>query len=282
MRFQLFSDMHLEFAKSFPRIPRLAPTLILAGDIGNLCASTTAWRPFLQYCSETWSDVVYVAGNHEFYDDDRSHGDLLVQYREQCAAWPNVHFLDNEECTLLDEANRPWSVYGFTGWTPSPYTKRTDLATVVLNDYHRISEAPGQRMTPAFVNALSDAGVAKFVAWASAPKPHPAIVVSHFPPFRTGSSSHVHTHTNTRIKAMYFSWPDQNPLLDAALRTPAIRCWVSGHTHFSYDATRPSTVMGARPLRLVSNQVGYQAEALRNATNVSLDGVFAVDDDRED
>ncbi len=35
LRFQLFSDIHIELANRVPKIPNLAPYLFLAGDIGK-------------------------------------------------------------------------------------------------------------------------------------------------------------------------------------------------------------------------------------------------------
>ena len=35
LKFQLFSDIHLEFYKSFPKLPILTDYLFLAGDIGQ-------------------------------------------------------------------------------------------------------------------------------------------------------------------------------------------------------------------------------------------------------
>jgi len=36
LRFQLFSDIHIELAKRVPKIPNLSPYLFLAGDIGKI------------------------------------------------------------------------------------------------------------------------------------------------------------------------------------------------------------------------------------------------------
>ena len=67
MRVQLASDLHLELLeREFPRERLIAPAtdaevLVLAGDIHN---GTRA----IERCSDWPVPVLYLAGNHEFYD----------------------------------------------------------------------------------------------------------------------------------------------------------------------------------------------------------------------
>jgi hypothetical protein len=46
-KFQLFSDIHLEYYKSFPIIPKIEKYLILAGDIGKI--DTNNYKSFFDY-----------------------------------------------------------------------------------------------------------------------------------------------------------------------------------------------------------------------------------------
>lgn len=78
--FQFMSDLHYErfFDKTtnlynHPQIPRRAPYLILAGDIGRFCdgrALESALRP----ACDRFEKVLFVPGNHEFYGTSRAEG----------------------------------------------------------------------------------------------------------------------------------------------------------------------------------------------------------------
>ncbi len=68
-KFQLFSDIHLEFSKTFFKLPPLTNYLFLAGDIGKL--SHLTFKPFFDYCSNNWKEIFYVLGNHEYYSSKK-------------------------------------------------------------------------------------------------------------------------------------------------------------------------------------------------------------------
>jgi hypothetical protein len=58
MKFQLFSDIHTELTKYYPRIVPKADYLILAGDIGKVTLPN--FQSFMAYCSENWKIVIYI------------------------------------------------------------------------------------------------------------------------------------------------------------------------------------------------------------------------------
>lgn len=78
--FQLMSDLHCErqldattHQYAIPDIPKRAPYLILAGDIGRLCDRGALKCMLRQLCS-TFERVLLVPGNHEFYGTSRQEG----------------------------------------------------------------------------------------------------------------------------------------------------------------------------------------------------------------
>jgi hypothetical protein len=50
-----------------------------------------------------------------------------------------------------------------------------------------------------------------------------------------------------------------------------VLCWISGHTHFSYD------IASLNGVRLISNQAGYTREEASGETNFKEDGLFEVE-----
>ena len=64
IRFQYFSDLHLERRTTLPKIVQKADHLILAGDIGYL--HTELYKEFLTRMNEQYEHVFVVHGNHEW------------------------------------------------------------------------------------------------------------------------------------------------------------------------------------------------------------------------
>lgn len=65
--FRLFSDLHLEFDDWRPSPPRhSSDVLILAGDIAQLNSKQLNY--FLSWASDEHEYVLYVPGNHEYYE----------------------------------------------------------------------------------------------------------------------------------------------------------------------------------------------------------------------
>lgn len=76
------SDLHLEQVQYQLEIPKAAPTLILAGDVGRFCDFEEYTAFIRQQCAK-FDRVLLVAGNHEFYGSSRAEGlqaaDALVE-----------------------------------------------------------------------------------------------------------------------------------------------------------------------------------------------------------
>jgi Icc-related predicted phosphoesterase len=96
MRLQLMSDLHFEFHRDGGRAfvdsldPNGIDVLVLAGDI----AVAEGIQPALKLLCGRFRDasVVYVHGNHEFYDGERSF--VVALTRRAQAENPNLTWLD--------------------------------------------------------------------------------------------------------------------------------------------------------------------------------------------
>ena len=75
--------------------PALAPTLILAGDIGDP-DEPTLYR-ILDMTVRRYKNVIYVPGNHEFYlrepNSKKTPASVLAWFKTLEEKWPNFHFL---------------------------------------------------------------------------------------------------------------------------------------------------------------------------------------------
>ena len=93
LKLHVLSDLHLEFSNlSVPKT--VADVVLLAGDI---------WigEAGIGWARETFPDkeIIYLAGNHEFYGKQRSETLGLLRTASQDAG---VHFLDNDEVIIDD------------------------------------------------------------------------------------------------------------------------------------------------------------------------------------
>lgn len=258
MKIQFVSDLHLEF--SDVDIPNAdgADVLVLAGDItvaadldrhpdverkmhllpklGPRQQSALRYRGFLDRCSQQFEHVLYVAGNHEFYNGSWTH--TIEVLRGECKHWPNIHFMEQDSVTIDGV-----TFVGSTLWTS--LGNRDPLTAMVvkesMNDYRAIRDETYKRITPAhtFKRHLQSLRHAND-AIADAPG-DVVMVTHHLPSFQSVDDRFA----NSPINHAYAS--DLWPFVDAR---PKIKLWIHGHSHTAVDYMMGST-------RVVCNPRGY-------------------------
>jgi predicted phosphohydrolase len=189
---QVYSDIHIELWNKLPELPVKAKYLFLAGDICS--KNNPLFFQFLDYCSSNWEKVFYTPGNHEFYIKNKNYNQLSFEYKYKLnQKYKNVFFLDNESARLNDEID----VYGSTFWTKSPFD-RTHEAKQYINDYNWIKYFNKNRnqvvdLDIGYVNELSETSYNKLKQHLSN-SIKPTIVMTHFPPIRTGTADPMYQY----------------------------------------------------------------------------------------
>lgn len=233
MKLHVISDLHLEFCDYRPpTATREADVIVLAGDIGKADYGI-AWA------RATWPDkeIVYVAGNHEFYGRNRAN---VLSQCHITARETGVHFLDNAEVVI--EGVR---FLGSTLWTDfALYGEelRLDcmaLAQRGLNDFRVIHEGPAH-FSPHDALRLHEGSV----CWLEhqlkqEPFDGPTVVVTHHAPSFT---SVVPRFQKDLLSACFAS------RLDHLLGFSDL--WLHGHMHDSLDYVVSGT-------RVICNPRGY-------------------------
>jgi predicted phosphodiesterase len=102
MLVQIYSDLHLELHKSYPKIKSKCDYLILAGDIGKIDDKNGVYKDFMDYCSKNWKKIVVILGNHEFYDNQRTFYKLLESYKLFFMDYENICLLEKETIKIED------------------------------------------------------------------------------------------------------------------------------------------------------------------------------------
>jgi predicted phosphohydrolase len=269
--FQVYSDLHLELTKTIPRIKPIAPYLFLAGDITKV--SHPSFNEFFEYCNNNWLKTFYVMGNHDYWNPNSSMqkikqniSDILIEKQ-----LTNIILLDNKAYSLNDDIN----IVGSTFWTPSPFVSEYE-GKMYINDYNMIRvlkegiPRPSD-LTPRDVNNLhmdDITFISTYLNQLDLNKNKKCIVMTHFPPQRSGTS-HPKFENEIHIMKNYFT--HLNGTLNIFDDLSNILCWISGHTHYSYD------LVSKEGVRLISNQMGYVSEVVKNETNFKEDGLFEIE-----
>jgi hypothetical protein len=145
MNIQYCSDLHLEIFRIntiediHPEqylTPGKAPYLVLCGDICS--PKKKAFRLFLEWCSQNWKKVFFVAGNAEYFFDNTYTQPLLPSMRNNLmkdilSKFENVYFMDR----LSMDINENTRLLGSTLWTDLS-NNNINLPDFPLNDQNQI------------------------------------------------------------------------------------------------------------------------------------------------
>jgi predicted phosphodiesterase len=223
MKLWVFSDLHLDVNRRHPlALPQPRPehdAVVIAGDI---CQGIGNGVRFIVEAGLNARPVLYVAGNHEFYDRDR-HAELAAG-RIEAAAAPNIHLLERDSIAI-----RGIEFLGCTLWTDYLYAGAAEQARAMLwaaqrlND-HRLITSDMRRWSPQDCldeHRVSRAWLAKRLRRRST---HPKVVVTHHAPSRRSVQPR---YRDDLLTAAFAS--DLDDLLGRAA------LWVHGHIHGPSD-----------------------------------------------
>lgn len=241
MKIQVTSDLHIDLlAPAFRSETLIRPAidadlLVLAGDIH--------WGAGAVELFKHWPvPVVFVSGNHEFYDASWEQTRLDLKKASQGT---QVHVLDND-CLVLGEVR----ILGATMWTDFQvrgFTQRRVMEDVGLrlNDYFRIRTQEGTLQTS---QTLEDHHASRRWLARELAKPFDGrtVVVTHHAPHPLS----VHPRfLGNPVNGGFVS--------DLSELMPPVDLWIHGHGHDSFDYR-------VDRCRVVSNPAGY----VRNSSKV--------------
>jgi predicted phosphodiesterase len=286
MKIKLVSDLHLEFSDINIQNNEGCDVLILGGDIcvaqdlhdhpepnntsdqaaiaagtglGRRQAAAQRYRDFFKRCSFQFPHVIYIAGNHEFYNGKFYAG--IDYLREECAKYPNIYFLENDT-KIIDDV----TFVGATLWTDMNKGDPLTMHAIegMMNDFRIIKndkrnyapmsarDVAGRhaRTLQYFRSVLAEQHDRKFV-----------VVGHHTPSFQSAHPMYAH---ETLMNGGYHS-----DLSEFIMDHPQIKLWTHGHTHHPFDYVIGET-------RIVCNPRGYENDGYSEQTGWNPNIVLEV------
>lgn len=245
MNIRIYSDLHLEFGNF---VLRKLPddhnsVLVLAGDIG---VGTSA-RELVEGAAKRFKHVIYVAGNHEFYN--RNHPVVIRKWREISDSIENFSFLENETVTIDGK-----KFIGATLW--SDYNKENHVAmyaaSYYMNDFRKIKyegtgksvAKPFRKLAPLTTERCLEMHreSLEFIKQEIEPG---CIVVTHHSPTLKGLGERQYRRGDNLMYAYYTD-------LEYLMGNPML--WIFGHTHAPTNITIRNTDVISNP----RGYVGYE------------------------
>jgi Icc-related predicted phosphoesterase len=220
--------------------------VVLAGDIDN---GTRA----IDWAEQAFAGrpVLYVPGNHEFYDAEYVAAGQVLKAR--AAQSPNVRVLDNDE-VVLDGVrflgSTLWTDFELFGAERAALAMNESLKYVV--DFRAIRHGTDGLLTPEQTVVMHHKAVAFLERQLAVPFPGKTVVITHHAP-HPGS---VHPRWAKNLTSAAFV-SDLTRLLGRA------SLWMHGHTHDSFDYE----VLGTR---VVANPMGYRSSNWKQAKTGAL------------
>jgi predicted phosphohydrolase len=263
------SDLHEEFEKWTP--PAAVPehdVVVVAGDLSPRMRRGPAR---LHELGLDRRPVVYVGGNHEFYNEKRDRE--LEKAREAALAYPNIHILQ-DEAVVIDGTR----FLGATLWSDFRLfgdERQKEAMTLAgdriggMNDFRRIRMASRDygRFRP--VDAVVEH--TRTVAWLRArfaePFDGPTVVVTHHAP---SARSLPADDVDDLLSTAYAS------NLDDLVASSGASLWLHGHIHEARDYEIGGTRVLSNPRGYVET-VGHGRKAEVRAQNTGFDPCLVVE-----
>ena len=240
-KFQVYSDLHLEFYKSFPIIEPIADYLILAGDIGNF--SNNNLIAFFDYINVNWKKTFYVLGNHEYYSSNKNFNKLKIKFKETIDNYENIILLDKNEYILDDIV-----ILGCTMWTYNDNDIKDYINDFKKIKYFDLIRKRKYNITPNIINNFHiDEKQWLFEKINKYYDNNKILVITHFPMIQQNTSSPEYDNQEI-IFTNYFANNFEKDLENFKDIT-----FIAGHTHYSYDFIFNDN-------KFISNQMGYPSE----------------------
>lgn len=226
MLIDIVSDLHLNDVNSLSKdfYTANAPVLAIVGDVCEE-RELMSMLPVFKRMSETWDRVLYVLGNHEYYN---GFMDSTPEYfRNTLSRFDNIHVLDNDAVSIDGV-----SFVGTTLWSDmdknNPITKQRCQRGI--NDYYVIHPSMknlsfrSKAITPDDTVTLFNKSVAFIdeMLWLFTQAKKMVVLTHHAPSYQSIAPN---------FRTSPFNGAFASDLERIMIDNPKIKLWVHGHCH---------------------------------------------------
>jgi Icc-related predicted phosphoesterase len=239
VKIQYMSDLHLESDPYFSVTKTDADVLILAGDICVAYHFDEETKRFFRECSERFQDVIYIMGNHEYYNS--VFNDAYRKLINELAEFENIHIANNDSLTIggIDFiCSTLW-----TDMNKNNPVSHMDVARGLM-DYRLIRASnDGSLFTTNMAYTLHRESLRSISYLLKTD--NPVVVVTHHSPSALSTAD--------KYKGNIFNPGFYSDLDDFIYDKPNIKYWIHGHMHNSSEYEIAATTV-------LSNPKGYGKE----------------------
>lgn len=236
----VLSDLHLEYKDYSTDVT--AEIIVLAGDIHSGTKG-------LAWAREQFpkSEIVYVAGNHEFYH--YNYNELLKRFRDESEQY-NIHFLENDEIII-----KGIRFLGCTLWTDYTCSEGLGQGEAMRSIEHRLADH-----SYIHINDKEEQSVnfSTRHAWRIHTDSVSWLTKKLFDDIFDGSTIVVTHHGPSKLcQHKLFGHTDLSGAFYSELTNLLQQAdvWIYGHTHSNLN-------IKIKNIRLISNQRGYRHESV--------------------
>lgn len=242
MKLQIVSDLHIEYRSDnvpdpLSLITPSADILIMAGDIGSFYKYDQL-KTFLNRLCPYFKVVIYVPGNHEFYNqkgyESKRMSTLFKSFIKIEESIKNLFILNRSSlqignicivgCTLWSESNV---------MIPKFIVRIQDMNTKIYNEKHK-----GDLLY-----------IKKMIKYCNENNLKLVVVTHHCPTYSVITSKN-------KLRDKYISLYASN--LDYLLTKESVHTWICGHIHINFDKITEGGT------RLIGNQNGKPKDNIRD------------------
>ncbi len=221
MKIDIISDLHLNHLPEVDEVQTMfsnGDLLIVAGDLVNTYKGFwNTGTEFLTVAKGHYKEVLYILGNHEFYDYEPT---TIKNIADAISDWcyeNSIHFMC--EPTTMNIQGKTF--FGGTMWGDCHQPEFIPVIRAMVNDFRYIYTDNKTVFTPNDSIDLNRKFREKLL------EAKADVVVTHFAPTRQSISDRF----DRSLIYSYFA----NDGIERFIETSEIKLWVHGHTHDTFD-----------------------------------------------